>query len=465
MKYTIAIIGAGISGLSLGWFLKKRLGDSLTIIILEKQSRVGGWIRSTNNDGFLFEQGPRSCRTKGDGQVTLELVESLGMQEEVITPSNAVKKRYLYRKGKLQVLPYNLSSLLTSPFIKKFSCFLREWKAFPSILEDESIYSFITRRLGSGVAELFVDPLVSGIYAGDIHQLSVRSCFPYLFNLEKKYGSLSRGMVINFFEKKEKIDATSLFLQEMLKFPVFTLKKGMESLVKSLSKELSENIFLETSVKEIFSEPNRVRIVTDEGGTILANEVFLALPSAETANALKSFNKSLSSEIAAMPSTSVVVVNMGWKKQHLKHQGFGYLVPSKEKESILGTVWDSSVFPEQNYFKEETRLTVMLGGENNLEVASFSKEKISEIAREAVRRHLNINQNPDSIEVTIAKNAIPQYLVGHYKKFQNLENALKSNSFNRINLLGSAWHGVAVNNCIAESKRKANDLSSLLNPS
>ena len=262
------IIGAGISGLALGWFLKKRFGDNQELTILEASERSGGWIRTHHEQGFLFEEGPRSCRSKGAGLVTLQLIEELGLCEEVISASPQAKKRYICMDGKLQSLPNSLFSFLRSPLMKGvLPALLKEWKIPPSDLEDESIGSFITRRLGKKIADTFMDPLVSGIYAGDIHQLSMRACFPDLHRLEKEHGSLIKGM----FRKRKAEDGQSPFVQKQRLSSIFSFRNGMETLVSALDARLKSHIQLSCAVKTIHIGDKAI-LVTLEDGRVLEGD-------------------------------------------------------------------------------------------------------------------------------------------------------------------------------------------------
>jgi oxygen-dependent protoporphyrinogen oxidase len=224
-KEHFVILGGGISGLALAWYLKKKYQETIHLTIIEKSSRAGGWIRSIQQQGFLFEEGPRSCRTKGAGIATLELIEELGLENEVIAASPHAKKRYLYTGKQLRCLPQGIISSLFSPLTRGILPALwKEWRKAPEKCEDESIYDFFARRFSPEIAEQFIDPMVAGIYAGDIRQLSLRSCFPQLHRWEQEYGSLTKGM---FFDRSRSKEIHSPFVQAMKSAPIFSFKNGM----------------------------------------------------------------------------------------------------------------------------------------------------------------------------------------------------------------------------------------------
>lgn len=440
------ILGGGISGLSLLWYLKKQLPDA-SIKLLEKDSRVGGWIRSEKKEGFLFEKGPRSLQTRGKGIYTLNLIEELGLEKEVISADPNAAYRYLFINGKLQRLPHNLLSFLTSPFI---------WKAFPSLItewktkaahKDESIYAFFNRHFGSYVTETFIDPLVSGIYAGNMRELSIQACFPRFFEIDQKHGSFFKAGIKHLFSPKKSKQIKS---KSSKPFSLFSFKEGLETLPKKLYHNLKESIYLECEVLRIEQNSNGIDITLNNGEKIEADYLFSTLPSYQLLSIMPQSFKEVLEELTSLQHASVAVVNLGYRRKVLDKQGFGYLVPQKEQQSILGMVWDSSVFPEQSESKEKTRLTVMLGGTRDLHFMNKSKEDFLKIALDAVKQHLNIIEKPDAIEVTIASQAIPQYPVDYQSKINVIQTKLNAID-SRFSFSGTSFAGVSVNDCIANS--------------
>lgn len=455
MKFRVVIAGAGISGLALGWYLKKALGGAIDLTILDGSSRSGGWIRTDFDKGFLFEAGPRSCRTKGAGRATLELVESLGLQEEVIVASEAAKRRYIYYKGKLQPLPDGIVSFLASPLMKGMVRALwRDWRAERGSGEDETVADFFGRRLGVPITERLIDPLVSGIFAGDIGSLSVRSCFPDIYRKEQEHGSLILGML----KGKKKNEPASPFVEQMSRSPIFSFKNGMETLIYALQADLKEHIRLSDKAAEILQAGDGLNVITDKGESYPADRIYLALPAHAASELVRGISREASGLMSAIPSASVAVVNMGWNTRMLDREGFGYLIPRSEKEDILGVVWDSSAFPQQNAHPGQTRLTVMLGGICHPDMCSQPSEYLTETALKAVRNHLGISIPPESVRVTVAHEAIPQYMVGHSDKVDKIEKALEKDFRSRVCLVGSPWRGVAVNECILDANTAASAL-------
>jgi protoporphyrinogen/coproporphyrinogen III oxidase len=442
MSFRCIILGAGISGLSCAWFLKQKFGSRLSLLVLEKTERAGGWVCTKKQEGFLFEQGPRSCRSKGHGIETLRLVEELGLQEEVIIGSPSACFRYLYLDQQLQRLPHHFISLFLSPLTRRaIPSLLKEWKQASSSQADESVYDFFNRRLGPYIAETFIDPFVSGIYAGDTRQLSMQSCFPSFYALEKEKGSLTKGLLMRRASKT----SISPFIQHVQRSPLFTFKKGMQTLTDTLANRLEENLRFHCQVVGLKQEGKKMHIALSNGEELQADWVISTLPSLDLGGLLP---------IKSIPHATLAVVNVGYRRSVLKEKGFGYLIPSKEKEDILGCVWDSSAFPQQNHHPEETRLTLMMGGMHHPHLDLLPKEACIQKALEALSKHLGIEALPDSLAFKWAKNCIPQYPVGYQEEKEALRRLLAV-QWPQLTLLGNGFTGVALNDCIAQARQWA----------
>lgn len=465
MSKRVVILGAGISGLSCAWFLKKRFGSSLAVTILEKSSRLGGWIDTEETEGFLFEKGPRSCRTQGAGLKTLELIEELQLQDQVIVADSQAHIRYLYTGGTLEKLPSTPLSLFRSPLMKGgFSALVRDLIAPTGQEQDESIEDFMSRRFNLALAHQFMDPLVSGIYAGDIKKLSLKSCFPLLHQLEQQHRSVLWGVCRSQWTKacrkawgKAWKTASSFsvspFVQRLKQEPLISFKQGMSTLIQALANQWGGEIRFNCSPKALTFHPEGVSLALPHQQTLEADHLILAIPAPAIADLLAPHHPPLQRLLSQLPYATVAVVNLGYRANVLKQKGFGYLVPSSEKESILGCVWDSSIFPQQNRHPNETRLTLMMGGTLHPFIEESSESHCLDLALEALARHLNIQEVPDFAQVKIAKQAIIQYEVG-YSSLKETLHSILLNSFPHLTLIGPINGGVSVNECIAQAEHQ-----------
>lgn len=441
----VTILGGGISGLSYAWFLKKQR-PNLEITILEKEDRLGGWIHTTENQGFLFEQGPRSCRPFGPGEATLNLIQELGLEDEVILGEAAAHKRFLYFGNKLHSLPGGVFSLLHTPwFWPLLPALVHEYYKPAQTYSEETIEAFFTRRFNHKIADLLIDPMVSGIYAGDIRQLSLKSCFPTFYQWEQQHGSLIKGLL--FAPRKR---SQNPFIQKVQKSSLFTLKNGMKSLIDALQHKLDAKILL-SSTAEGLSFTNKGIDIHLKGRTLQTDHVVFALPAPALASLLLPHHSLLAEKLNKIPYSSIASVQLGYRHRVLKQQGFGYLVPSSAKENILGMIWESSAFPQLNRDPDETRLSVMMGGPRLAGFDAHSQEEFKQIAIEAAERHLGIRQRPELIHCKLSRQAIPQYLLGHDDLVRSIEKDLATLS-PAITLLGNSFYGVSVNDCIAHAR-------------
>ena len=212
----------------------------------------------------------------------------------------------------------------------------------------------------------------------------------------------------------------------------------MEVLVNQLASQLKQvAIHLESPVESLVFSPDQVKVRTPKG-TFNADQVYSTLPAHQLSLLLND------PFLQAIPSASLVVVNVGYRSSVLRMPGFGYLVPSQENEKILGVVWDSSIFPEQNREQEETRLTVMI------QDTQQDDAQIQQLVLEKLAKHLGIVQVPDQLMINRKAQAIPQYLVGHSKKVKEFEKTLDPH----LKVLGTAFNGVAVNECVLNAIRE-----------
>jgi oxygen-dependent protoporphyrinogen oxidase len=388
----ILVLGGGISGLSAAWFLREKYPDA-EITLLEKEKRLGGWIHTENG----LEKGPRTFQA-GRSPHLLALISALGLEKERINSDPSASIRYLWHRGKLRTATSFLPGLLPALF--------REFWIQPSQKEDESIWEFASRRFSPKIADTLFDPITLGIFAGDIRTLSMRSCFPKLFAWERETGSLMRG----FFSHRSTQPKG-----------LFSLKGGMETLIRALREQLSIEIVLDCEVESLTTSGVRAG-----GRTWSADWIFSALPAPIAGR----FGKE------SFKMNSLFVVNLVYEPDVLQKKGFGYLVPSQEKESLLGMIFDSSIFPAPY-----TILTAMVRAEAPDPVG---------VALDAASRHLGIEQKPLSQSLFCGKEAIPQFEVGFWQKIARFEAEMKQR-YPHLFLLGNYFEDPSVEGCIRRS--------------
>lgn len=458
------ILGAGITGLALAWYLKKSRDPADKIILIEAQERAGSWIRTLHSAGFLCELGPHSCRSAGKGVETLELIEELGLADELITAAPSAQRRYLLHNGGLRQLPRSALSAIFSPITRSLPLALwRDWRCCPAANDDEadeSIADFCLRHFGPALTSTIADAMVTGIFAGDLNTLSMRCCFPQIWQWAQEYGSVVRGALKEKSKNKNKSTAGSNshspFIENALKHSLFSLRSGMATLPAVLAKKLENELILgKKAIRIAFGDDNAAIHLAD--GTVLeAEEIYSTLSAPALAALLAESLPNIAEQLNAIPMASVATVSLGWEGAVLPYDGFGYLVPAKENEAILGAIWDSSVFPEQNATAKQTRITFMLGGMRQSAMAEACEELPQQYAADAAKRHLGIGAPADFSHVSYSRQAIPQYTVGYLSQIDSIRKAIAAHS-PRLHFLGTAvGDGVGINDCIWQAKKESN---------
>ena len=384
------ILGGGISGLAAAYFLRKQHAK-MQITLLEKSSRLGGSIATENRGGFLFETGPRTFQRSRCPKL-LALIEELGLTSDLIFSDPTASKRHLLLGGKL----HNITSLWSSLAMAA----ARDLVMPKGTVEEESIYEFACRRFGKKAAELFFDPMAKGVFGGDMHKLSLRACFPSLHQMEQA----NRSILLAMKRAPKKPHG------------LFTLRGGMGQLIEALRKTAIE-LHSDCPVEAVLPDG-----IVAAGRKWTADRIISALPGEELAK--------LCGIPFALRNESLSVVNLGYDEK-LPLEGYGYLVPSSEKEELLGQIWDSAVFPGGTH----TKLTSM--------VRSADPEKA---ALDAMKRHLGVSKAPSYLQVKEAW--IPQYDIGHAAKIERFRTQLKA-QFPTLELIGNYLKGPSVESCIA----------------
>ncbi|XP_070691616.1 protoporphyrinogen oxidase isoform X2 [Pempheris klunzingeri] len=469
---TVAVLGGGIGGLAASYYLSKS-PQVTKVIVLESSSRFGGWLWSTRrSDGAVFEHGPRGIRPAGAvGRNTLNMVDDLGLGDEIlpVTYSHvASKNRYVYVNRQLHRMPSGISGLLRT--VPPFSRPLLLSVAMEILVkkgkeDDESIHSFVSRRLGKELADIAVDSLCRGVFAGDCRKLSVRSCFPLLFNAEQRRGSLTLGLLLG--SGPTAVVPPGPLAQRSIKesWAQWSLSRGVESIPESITEHLQQSgrvqLHTEAAVKHISPSASGWKIHMEDG-VVSANHIISALPAKALSSALPSSCQPLIQQLQDISSVTVAVVNLEYEGDVLPVMGFGHLVPSSENRGVLGVVYDSVPFPQHNRpHGQTTRLTVMMGGAWFHEVfgavEAVTEEHLLARATEAVQEHLGVTAAPSWSRVALQRDCIPQYGLGHSRRVESMRSFIREKNLS-LALIGSSYDGVSVNDVIFSGRTAVEDL-------
>src|SRR3990167_4957298 len=321
-KKRILILGAGISGLATAFFLTKQGYDCQ---VLEKEKGPGGCIQTEEKEGVFLEKGPRVFQASRSESL-LALIHELELSPFLVFSKKKLP-RFLFTKGSFKKMPPSFFQLFFSKFYRPLLYALcTEWRV-PPLIEDETIWEFGCRRFSRPFTEQFLDPMVLGIYAGDCKKLSVLSFFSVFKERERQFGCITYGFVRSLFSKKKKRGG------------LFSLQGGMGVLIQKLAQELSEKIFYEQEVISLQKKDGQFFVQTNQR-EFIAEEVVLALQAPRAACLLQSIAEQAALSLSTIPMQTVTSINVVIQEP-LPIKGFGYLVPSKEKEPVLGVLFDS----------------------------------------------------------------------------------------------------------------------------
>jgi len=439
----IVIVGGGISGLSLAYFLLERKPD-LDIAVLESDRKPGGKIWTDKVDGFLCEGGVNGFLDNRPR--TLELVGKLALNS--LRSSDKARKRYIFSDKKLHLLPESPLSFFTSDILSIYGRLRIVYEIFVprKTGNDETLADFARRRLGKEAYGKLIDPMASGIFAGDPENMSLKSCFPKVHALEAQYGSLIRGMI----KLKKQARKSGKKVGPGPGGILTSFYDGMEVLVNGLNNNLGQRLKTNKKVLSVDRKNNTYTIYMSDSSSIEAESVMVASPAHVTAEIVKDMDKQLSVSLNEIYYPSISVVCLGFKRAHIHHplDGFGFLIPNREKRKILGTLWDSSIFPNRapdGY----VLLRSMVGGARMSDLAMEPDDVLVQIVLEELRDIMGVKAAPDFMRVYRHEKGIPQYFPGHEKRLESVFE--KASKYKGFYLTGNAYRGIGVNDCIENS--------------
>lgn len=440
----LVIVGGGISGLSLAYFLLER-NPALDITVLESEKKPGGKIWTDRINGFLCEGGVNGFLD--NRPKTLELIAKLGLSP--LRSSDEARKRYIFSNGKLNLLPESPAAFLSSNLLSIFGRLRIIWEIFvpQKTSDEESLADFARRRLGKEAYEKLIDPMASGIYAGDPENMSLKSCFRKIYDLEQQYGSLIRGMI----KLQKAAKKTGKKVGPGPGGVLTSFQDGMEMLINTLQRHIGKRLKNTSKVVSVEKKGKSYVIHITDGSSIETEALVLATPAYETSEILKDMDKTISSVLREIFYPAISVICLGYRRDKIKHplDGFGFLIPNRERRKILGTLWDSSIFPNRapdGY----VLLRTMLGGVRNSDLALQDEEKQISLVIKELREIMDIDLQPDFVKVFIHKKGIPQYSLGHENRLKMVDESIKK--YKRFYITGNAYRGIGVNDCIENSQ-------------
>jgi oxygen-dependent protoporphyrinogen oxidase len=449
----VGIVGGGISGLATAQAILARQSRT-EVTVFEAGARAGGKVETeTVPEGYICEWGVNAFLDKSPR--TLELCSEVGLSP--LRGDESAKKRYVYSEGELHKLPEKPPQFLKSRLLS-WPARLRvlgEVFTGPGGADDETLAEFGTRHLGREAFEKLIDPMASGVFAGDATRMSLKSCFPRIHEVESQYGSLIRGLIKLQKEARRggRKDTPGPGPGGMLT----SFAYGMSELTDTLAALLADRLRLSSPVTAVSREGGRYQLHFEHGASEEFETVILAAPAHAQGPMLQDLCPAIAGQVDAIPYPALAVVCLGFDRQRMGAglDGFGFLVPSREKRDILGTVVDSNVFPNRAP-AGKVLLRTMVGGARMPQLAELPDTELLDRVLHDLRDIMGIAAEPEFVSVYRHQRAIPQYLVGHAERLRIIDEELSR--FPGLVLTGNAFRGVSLNDCVLNAMRTAESL-------
>lgn len=451
--HSVLIVGGGITGLSCAYTLSE---SGIDFLLLEKQTELGGTIRTERVDEFLLDTGPDAFLTQKPEAVSL--CRELGLESRLMPTNPEQRNVFVLRGGKLhplpegmvltvptQILPFALSGLF-SPLGKLrmgMEAFIPRRRA----QQEESIASFVTRRLGHEALERLAEPLLAGIHSGDPELLSMDQLFPRFVALEQKYGSLIRGM--RHMRRKRGSSPGTVFM---------SLTGGLSELVETLVEKLPKKAIRPgTEVSGIQHDGSTYMVETSSGERYTADALVISLP----LKAMRFLSSGLSRDLAVVFSklrtVSTAIVFLAFHREEVRHplDGYGFVVPATEGRRIQAGTFVSTKFPNRCP-SSHVLMRAFFGGDRDPTIVDRTDRELTDLAINELGEILGPLPAPVLAKVCRWSDATPQVEVGHQESLTAMEKILRS--FPGLEIAGNGIRGVGIPDCISDGRRAAQSI-------
>jgi oxygen-dependent protoporphyrinogen oxidase len=461
----VVVIGGGLSGLTAAYRIARRAGElrrPVEVIVLEARDRVGGAIWTDRADGFTLEGGADSFITNKPWGVNL--CRELGLADRLIGTDAQHRRSFVVREGRLVpvpegfvlIAPNRLGPILTTPILSlrgKLRMLLDLVRPRKGDDSDESLASFVKRRLGREALDRLVQPLVGGIYTADPNELSLKATLPQFLAMEQEHGSVILGALrqarqTRWAERNASGARYGLFV---------TLADGMDTLPRTLAAALPPGtVRTGTAVRRVGRSdplsPWRVELL--DGPPIEAGTVVLTTEAHSSARLIDGFDPDLALQLRAIPYASSAIVNIAYRRDQVAHplDSFGVVVPAIESRKILAVSFLSVKFPSRAP-AGTALLRVFVGGATQPELFDLDDAAMIDLVRSELADLLGASGEPLLVRVGRHARAMPQYTLGHLDRVAAIRQRLIRHP--RLILAGNAFDGVGIPDCIRGAEAAA----------
>ncbi len=483
----IAVIGGGTSGLAAAYTLARarQAGAPVEELLVEAGPWLGGVVRTETVDGFVIEAGPDSFLAEKPQAAAM--ARELGLGDDLMGSNDHARRTYILHRGRLLPLPDGLMFLVPTrlwpmvttpllPLSTKLAAALELFSSPPkSDRGDESVASFVQRHYGEAMVENIADPLLSGVYGGDSAALSVRSVLPRFWEMERKYGSLTRATLKSMRQRRAAEQANNnsgansagTGIAPPRKLPLFmTLKGGLQQMTERLAAQLDKyHVFMRSPVQALEFSPggpagaadscSRRFLITCAGGKVFdADAVVLAVPANQAGGLLSSLDHRLSELLEGIPYSSSMTVSLGFGENARAKlpAGFGFLIPRKEQRRMLACTFVHAKF-DHRAPEGKAMLRCFLGGARDPQVLALHDDEVVAIVRKELREIMNFTAEPLFYRVHRWYASMAQYPVGHSGRITAIEQRLQD--LPGLYLAGNAYSGIGISDCLRTGKTAA----------
>lgn len=475
----VVIVGGGVSGLAAAHRLVELQSkeNQIEVVLLEASGRTGGTVRTQRREGFLIEGGPDSFIS--EKPEALALAKRLGLAERIKGTNEQHRRSFVVRGGRLRPTPEGFQLLAPSRMLPFLTTDIFTWRgkarmALDLLLprrkgangrDDESLAAFVRRRFGREALERMAQPMVGGIYTADPEVLSLRATMPRFLEMERR----DRSLILSMWRagRRAGADARHGRGASGARYSLFlSFDEGVQVLTDALAARLPEGcVRLNTKVTSLKPESGARRwsLTTDDGKTLGADAVCLALPAYSAARLLRDSDDALSDELDAIPYASTATVNLAYRRADIPHplDGFGFVVPFVERRATLACTFSSVKFPSRAP-AGHALLRAFVGGALQPDMFELDEERMVASVCRDLRDLLGVEAPPLFTHVERWPRSMAQYHLGHSARVARIREL--AGRLPALALCGNAYEGAGLPDCVRGGEAAAEALSKALAP-
>jgi len=464
----IVIIGGGIAGLAAAYKVARaaEAGNEVRFTLVEKDSRLGGKIATVHHDGFIIDGGPDCFLT--EKPAIHRIAKLLGIFDEELPTDEARKRTYILSRGRLHDLPDGVMMFAPTKFWPFFTTSLFSWPgklrmgmdlfikpkpAGPDGPEDETLESFVVRRMGRECLDRLAEPLVGGVHASDPAKMSLAATFPRLLEMEQTYGGMIRG----FYAARKKV------AEMRKKYPpkpgakprtFFTsFEQGMQYLTDAMAAAAGrDRMRTGVAATGLTRTPEGWRLELDDGEVLDADAVIVATESWAAERLVRPVDAVIADALAGIEHSSSATVSLAFKESEvgIDMNAFGVLCPLVENRALMAATFSSTKWPGRAP-EGTVLLRGFVGGPHNQAIMTESDDRLAEIVLAELRDILGVKGEPLFSRVFRWERGMPQYTMGHLGRVEAIE--ARQSEIAGFALAGGSYRGVGLPNCVESGER------------